>query len=105
MCNPAIELIAGVHILYFYRFRNVFSRYRVDSGITHQKSPAHSLEFRGFLQNIIWQIFKAGCTTKYIYTWRTTVSVPSSELGLPTPSPARNLTGWGVPIQTTGEKA
>ena len=42
----------------------------------------------------VWQIFKAGCTTKYIYTQRTTVSVPSSELGLPTPSPA-SLTGRG----------
>ena len=60
MCNPAIESIAGVHILYFYRFRDVFSRYRIyhfhdfscvlplsfDSGITHQKSPAHSLEIK-----------------------------------------------------------
>ena len=33
------------------------------------------------------------------------MSVPSSELGLPTPSPASNLKGWGVPIRTTGEKA
>jgi hypothetical protein len=27
-----------------YKIKNVYSRYRLDSGITHQKSPAHSLE-------------------------------------------------------------
>jgi hypothetical protein len=54
--------IAGVHIVKFYQFRDVFSRYRIyhfedfscvhpvsiDSGKTHQKSPAHFSVFRGF---------------------------------------------------------
>ncbi len=102
---PAIESIAGVHIVEFYRSRDVFSRYciynfegftcvllvSIDSGKTHQKSPAHSSVFRGFFAKCVWQILKPGCSTKYIYTYRTTVSVPSSELGLPTPSePPRN---------------
>ena len=29
-----------------YKIKNVYSRYRLDSGITHQKSPAHSLEIK-----------------------------------------------------------
>ncbi len=62
-------------------------------------------------------------TTKYIYTYSTTVPVPSSELDPAPPplsrelcpSPPGNQTGrghtclrvrrWGVPIRTTGEKA
>ncbi len=61
-CLSAIESIAGVHIVQFYQFRDVFSRYRIyhfedfscvhpvsiDSRKTHQKSPAHSSVFRGF---------------------------------------------------------
>jgi hypothetical protein len=57
----------------------------IDSGKTHQKSPSHTV-LRIFCKSV-WQIFKAGCTS-------TTVSVPSSELGLPTPSPV-SLTGCG----------
>jgi hypothetical protein len=51
-----------VHIVQFYQFRDVFSRYQIyhfedfscvhpvsiDSGKTHQKPPAHSSVFRGF---------------------------------------------------------
>jgi hypothetical protein len=73
---PAIESIAGVHILKFYRSRDVFSRYRIyhfedftcvppvsiDSGKTHKKSPAHSSVFRGFFAICVWQIFKSSCT-------------------------------------------
>ncbi len=65
-CFPAIESIAGVHIVEFYRFRDVFSRYHIyhfedfkcilplsiDSGKTHQKSPAHSSVFRGFFAKV-----------------------------------------------------
>ncbi len=59
---PAIESIAGVHIVEFYRSQDVFSRYRIyqfedftcilplsiDSGKTHQKLPANSSVFGGF---------------------------------------------------------
>ena len=47
-----INSIAGEHIPESIKIKNVYSRYRLDSGITHQKSPAHSLEFRGFLENM-----------------------------------------------------
>ncbi len=60
MCNPAIDSIAGVNMRNrenykfdsgrthpgIYKIKNVYSRYRLDSGITHQKSPAHSLEIK-----------------------------------------------------------
>ncbi len=69
-CLPAIESIAGVHIVEFYWSRDVFSRYHIyhvkDFTCilpTHQKSPAHSSVFRGFFAKCVWQIFKAGCTT------------------------------------------
>jgi hypothetical protein len=78
-CFPAIESIAGVHIVEFYRSRDVFSRYRIyhfedficilplsiDSGKTHQKSPANSPVFGGFFAKYVWQIFKTGCTITY----------------------------------------
>ncbi len=34
----------------------------IDSGKTHQKSPAHSSVFRGFFVKCVGQIFKACCT-------------------------------------------
>jgi len=60
MCLPAIDryrvntceifkmkyTIAGEHIPESIQIKNVYSRYRLDSGITHQKSPAHSLEIK-----------------------------------------------------------
>ncbi len=75
-CLPAIKSIAGVHIVEFYRSRDVFSSYliyhfedftcillvSIDSGKTHQKSPAHSSVFSGFFAKCVWQIFKTGCT-------------------------------------------
>ncbi len=41
-----INSIAGEHIPEPIKIKNVYSRYRLDSGITHQKSPAHSLEIK-----------------------------------------------------------
>ena len=41
-----INSIAGEHIPESIKIKNVYSRYRLDSGITHQKSPAHSLEIK-----------------------------------------------------------
>ncbi len=52
----------------------MFSRYRIyhfedftcvppvsiDSGKTHQKSPAHSLVFRRFFEKCVWPIFQTG---------------------------------------------
>ena len=78
-CLPAIESIAGIHILKFYRSRDVFSRYciyhfedftcvhpvSIDSGKTHQKSPAHTSVFRGFFAICVWQIFKTGWTISF----------------------------------------
>jgi hypothetical protein len=34
----------------------------IDSGKTHQKSPAHSLVFRNFFCKFVWQIFQTGFT-------------------------------------------
>ena len=41
-----INSIAGEHIPESIKIKNVYSRYRLDSGTTHQKSPAHSLEIK-----------------------------------------------------------
>ncbi len=41
-----INSIAGEHIPESIKIKNVYSRYRLDSGNTHQKSPAHSLEIK-----------------------------------------------------------
>ncbi len=41
-----INSIAEEHIPESIKIKNVYSRYRVDSGITHKKLPAHSLEIK-----------------------------------------------------------
>ncbi len=41
-----INSIAGEHIPESIKIKNVYSHYRLDSGITHQKSFAHSLEIK-----------------------------------------------------------
>jgi hypothetical protein len=108
MYSPAID---RVHIVYFYRSWDVFSRYRIylfkdftcilplsiDSGKTHQKSPAHFLVFRGFFCKCIWQIFKTGCTTKYIHIYLENHSVyPLVQIGTPHPLSRKQV--WGILI-------
>ncbi len=77
-CLPAIDSIAGVHIAQFCRFRDVFSRYcinkfhdfscvlpvSINSGKTHQKSPAESIYLfssvsADFVIIVFWQIFSS----------------------------------------------
>ncbi len=43
-----INSLAGEHIPESIKIKNVYYRYRLDSGITHHKSPAHSLDFADF---------------------------------------------------------
>jgi hypothetical protein len=78
------------------------------SGPTHQSGKERTL-----LEVRVHKVHK-------LYTWSTTMSVPSSELGLPhhlshqRVCPTRTkggvhtrlrVRGWRVPIRTTGEKA
>ena len=108
--SPAIESIAGVHIVYFYGYRDVFSRYRIyhfkdftcilplsiDSGKTHKKSPAHSLVFRGFF----WKMYLAGFQDwlyhkVHIYLENHSV-YPLVQIGTPHPLSRKQV--WGSPI-------
>jgi hypothetical protein len=97
-CFPAIESIAGVHIVEFYRFRDVFSRYRIyhfedftcilplsiDSGKTHHKSPAHSLVFRGFFAKVFADFQGWLCHKAHIYLENQSVC-PLVRIGTPHP--------------------
>ncbi len=88
-CSPAIESIAGVHIVYFYRFRDVFSCYHIyhfedftcilpvrSIAGKHIKNRPHILQcFADFLQNVFGRFSRL------------------SLLGLPTPSPASECGG------------
>jgi hypothetical protein len=104
---PAIESIAGVHILYFYRFRDVFSRYRIyhfkdftcilplsiESGKTHQKSPAHSLVFCGFICKMYLADFP-DCLYHKVHIYLENHSVyPLVQIGTPHPLSRKQVGG------------
>ncbi len=116
-CLPAIESIAGVHIVYFYRSRDVFSRYHIyhfkdftcilpvsiDSGKTHQKSPAHSLVFRGFFCKMYLADFQGWLYHKvHIYLENHSVYPPRPNWDSPPTLPQASV---GETHRTTGEKA
>jgi hypothetical protein len=78
MCSPAI-------VFFILKISHV----SIDSGKTHQKSPAHSLVFRGFFCKMYLADFQDWLYHKV----HLSMSIPSSKLGLPTPSPASKCGG------------
>ncbi len=86
-------MFSRYHIYHFKDFACILPL-SIDSGKTHKKSPAHSLVFRRFFCKMYLADFQDWLYPKvHIYLENHSVYIPSSKLGLPTPSPASKCGG------------
>ncbi len=99
MCSPAIVL--PYHLEDFTCAPPV----SIDSGKTHQKTPAHSLVFSDISQTVFGRFSRLAVPqSTFIYLENHSVSHP---VGIGTPHPLsrkRVCRGRGVPIPTTGKR-